>query len=106
MVKSTLDGINIYKFYTLGNIWVIYYVLGEILYEVHIIRCFRRYTLIPNTNFQMPKSYTVGASTKRTTDLKIPVKSDGTADHRFKVPQFVKSDGTRDKRTTLTSSRK
>ena len=54
----------------------------------------------------MPKSYTVGASTKRTTDLKMPVKSDGTVDNRFKIPQFVKTDGTRDKRTTLTSSRK
>jgi hypothetical protein len=52
----------------------------------------------------MPKS--TGASTKRTTDLKIPVKSDGTKDNRYSAPQFVKKDGTRDMRTTLTGIRK
>ena len=51
------------------------------------------------------KSYTTGASTKRTTDLKVPVKSDGTKDKRYAGPQFVKNDGTRDKRTTLTAKR-
>jgi hypothetical protein len=43
----------------------------------------------------MSGKYTTGASTKRTTDLKMPVKSDGTKDKRYTVPQFVKGDGTR-----------
>lgn len=50
-------------------------------------------------------SYTVGASTKRTTDMKMPVKSDGTKDKRYSAPQFTKSDGTRDRRTTPTNKR-
>ena len=54
----------------------------------------------------MPNSYTTGASTKRTTDLKMPVKSDGTKDKRYTAPQFCKTDGTKDKRTTSTSNRK
>ena len=54
----------------------------------------------------MPHSYSTGASTRRTTDMKIPVKSDGTVDKRYTTPQFVKNDGTRDKRTTLTQNRK
>ncbi len=53
----------------------------------------------------MPKSYTTGASTRRTTDLKYPVKSDGTKDNRYSAPQFTKKDGTRDMRTTNTSKR-
>jgi len=53
----------------------------------------------------MPKSYTTGSSTKRTTDLKTPTKSDGTKDQRYSAPQFVKKDGTRDMRTALTSKR-
>lgn len=53
----------------------------------------------------MPKTYTTGASTKRTTDMKFPVKSDGTKDNRYSNPQFTKKDGTRDMRTTLTSKR-
>ena len=40
---------------------------------------------------------------KRTTDLKMPIKKDGTVDNRYSVPQFCKSDGTRDKRTTNTN---
>ena len=48
---------------------------------------------------------TIGSSTKRTTDMKIPVKSDGTKDKRYVTAQFVKSDGTRDMRTTLTGQR-
>ena len=51
------------------------------------------------------KTYVTGASTKRTTDLKIPVKADGTKDKRYTAPQFVKSDGTRDMRTKNTSQR-
>ena len=39
---------------------------------------------------------------KETTDLKMPKKSDETKDNRYKYPQFTKSDGTRDKRTTPT----
>jgi hypothetical protein len=54
----------------------------------------------------MPKSYSVGASTKRTTDLMIPMKADGTKDNRYSNPQFTKKDGTRDMRTTLTGNRK
>jgi len=54
----------------------------------------------------MPKSYTTGASTKRTTDMKIPTKLDGTKDKRFSTPQFTKNDGTRYMRTTLTGKRK
>jgi hypothetical protein len=54
----------------------------------------------------MPAKTTVGSSTRRTTDLKMPIKSDGTKDKRFAAPQFVKSDGTRDMRTKLTGERK
>ena len=54
----------------------------------------------------MPNSYTTGASTKRTTDVKFPVKSDGSKDNRYSIPQFTKKDGTRDMRTTLTGDRK
>ena len=53
----------------------------------------------------MSGKITIGASTKRTTDLKVPVKSDGTKDKRYTMPQFVKNDGTRDKRTTPTNKR-
>lgn len=41
-------------------------------------------------------------STKRTTDLKMPLKSDATIDKRYSYPQFTKSDGKRDMRTTPT----
>lgn len=54
----------------------------------------------------MPASYTTGSSTKRTTDLKMPVKQNGTKDKRYTTPQFCKSDGTKDKRTTNTNNRK
>lgn len=53
-----------------------------------------------------PKSYNVGSSTKRTTDLKIPMKSNGTKDNRYSTPQFTKKDGSRDMRTTLTNNKK
>ncbi len=46
------------------------------------------------------------ASTRKTSDLKMPTKSDGTKDKRFGSAQFVKADGTRDMRTTLTGKRK
>ena len=54
---------------------------------------------------KMPKSYTTGTSTKRTTDLTMPVKTDGTKDNRYSSVQFTKKDGTRDMRTTLTGKR-
>ncbi len=46
------------------------------------------------------------SSTRKTTDLKMPTKSDGSKDKRYAVAQFVKADGTRDMRTTLTGKRK
>lgn len=54
----------------------------------------------------MPGTSVVGSSTKRTTHMKFPTKSDGTRDQRYSAPQFTKSDGTRDLRTTLTGKRK
>lgn len=39
---------------------------------------------------------------KRTTDLKMPLKSNTTPDRRYAYPQFTKSDGKRDMRTTPT----
>ncbi len=50
----------------------------------------------------MPKTTT----TRRTNDLKMPVKADGTKDKRYSAPQFVKKDGSRDMRTTATNKRK
>lgn len=41
-------------------------------------------------------------STKRTTDLKMPLKSDFTKDKHYSYPQFTKGDGKRDMRTTPT----
>jgi len=57
-------------------------------------------------NVKRKMNYTVGASTRRTTDLKIPKKSDGTKDKRYSSPQFVKKDGTKDKRTIPTNKRR
>jgi len=55
----------------------------------------------------MPQKKTlVGVSTNRTTDLRMPVKNDGTSDKRYKYPQFTNGDGHRDMRTTLTSQKK
>lgn len=45
-------------------------------------------------------------STRKTTDMKFPVKSDGTKDKRYTTPQFTKNDGTKDMRTTPTNKRK
>ena len=40
---------------------------------------------------------------KKTTDLKMPLKGDLTKDNRYSYPQFTrKSDGKRDMRTTPT----
>ena len=54
----------------------------------------------------MPASYTTGSSTKRTTDMKAPTKANGSKDKRYSAPQFCKSDGSRDQRTTATANRK
>jgi hypothetical protein len=54
----------------------------------------------------MPRNYTTGSSTNRTTDLRFPTKSDGSRDQRYVNPQFVNANGTRDMRTNLTSQRK
>lgn len=43
---------------------------------------------------------------KSTCDLKMPLKVDGTKDKRYSMPQFVKKDGSRDNRTTVSSKRK
>ncbi len=53
-----------------------------------------------------PTMPSASSSTRKTTDLKMPTKSDGTKDKRYTAPQFVKKDGTRDMRTTRTSERK
>ena len=47
-----------------------------------------------------------GTSTRKTSDLKMPTKTDGSKDKRYAAAQFVKADGTRDMRTTLTGKRK
>jgi len=54
----------------------------------------------------MPRTIVVGASTRRTTDMKFPVKADGTKDNRYTAPQFTKKDGSKDMRTTSTNNRK
>jgi len=43
---------------------------------------------------------------RRTNDFKYPIKTDGTKDKRYSMPQFVNKDGERDMRTTLTNNRK
>ena len=47
----------------------------------------------------MPPKKTA-SSTKRTTHLQTPVKSDGTKAQRYTTAQLCKNDGTRDMRTT------
>ncbi len=54
----------------------------------------------------IPNMPSAASSTRKTTDLKMPTKSDGTKDKRYTAPQFVKKDGTRDMRTTRTGERK
>lgn len=54
----------------------------------------------------MPRNYTTGASTNRTTDMRFPTKSDGTRDNRYSSAQYVNANGKRDMRTLLTSQRK
>jgi hypothetical protein len=43
---------------------------------------------------------------RRTTDLQMPKKTDGTVDNRYTTPQFVNKNGSRDMRTTPTNLRK
>jgi len=44
---------------------------------------------------------------KSNVNMVAPITKSGTIDHRYKFPQHVKKDGTRDKRTNVvTSSRK
>ena len=43
---------------------------------------------------------------RRTTNLKFPIKSDGTKDKRYTMPQFVSKDGSKDMRTILINQRK
>jgi len=54
----------------------------------------------------MPSNTNSSSSTRRTTDLKMPTKKDGSIDKRYSNPQFCKSNGTRDLRTKTTSKRK
>lgn len=56
------------------------------------------YIRIPN----MPKN---SGSTKHTIHLACPKTSSGKPDARYTMPQFVKADGTRDKRCTPTRDR-
>ena len=49
----------------------------------------------------MPKTYTTGASTKRTTHLTTVKTKSGSVDNRYTTQQYTKSDGTRDMRTSL-----
>lgn len=42
---------------------------------------------------------------RKTKDLQMPIKKDGTQDKRYTLPQFCKLDGSRDKRTTNTHNR-
>jgi hypothetical protein len=51
----------------------------------------------------MPKNtVSTSTSTRKTTDLKFPIKNDGTKDERYTMPQFVNKDGKKDMRTTPT----
>lgn len=52
------------------------------------------------------KNTLVQGTTRHTTDLKMPVKSDATKDKRFHYPQFTRTDGKRDLRTTPTHKKK
>lgn len=43
---------------------------------------------------------------KSNANLVAPLTKSGTIDHRYKLPQHVKKDGTRDKRTNVVTSRR
>jgi len=54
----------------------------------------------------MPKNtVSTSTSTRKTTDLKFPIKNDGTKDERYTMPQFVNKDGKKDMCTTPTCKR-
>jgi hypothetical protein len=50
-------------------------------------------------------SATAATNTRKTTDLKSPVKNDGSKDMRYASKQFCNKDGKRDMRTKLTAAR-
>ncbi len=58
----------------------------------------------PKPNFPNMPSATA-TNTRKTTDLKSPVKNDGTKDMRYASKQFCNKDGKRDMRTKLTANR-
>jgi hypothetical protein len=43
---------------------------------------------------------------RKTVDMKMPARKDGGQDKRYKDPQFCKSTGQRDMRTTRTTERR
>ena len=54
----------------------------------------------------MPKTiYASSNNTRTTTDIKMPIKNNGTTDKRYSTAQVTNSNGKRDMRTTLTSKR-
>ncbi len=61
---------------------------------------------IPSLPYNPKKMPATSSSVRKTTDLHMPTKSDGTKDKRYAAPQFVKKDGTRDMRTLRTTERK
>ena len=58
------------------------------------------------SNKQKKGNSTSKTSEKRTSNLHIPLKTDGTKDKRYTSVQFCNSDGKKDKRTTSTRLRK
>ena len=53
----------------------------------------------------LSKMPVAASNTRKTTDLKSPVKNDGTKDMRYASKQFCNKDGKRDMRTKLTAAR-
>jgi hypothetical protein len=49
-----------------------------------------------------PKTNKTTKMMRKTTDLHIPLKKDGSIDKRYTLPQFCKLDGSKDKRTINT----
>jgi len=49
-----------------------------------------------------PKNNT---KSRKTSDLHMSLKKNGSVDKRYTLPQFCKSDGSKDKRTTNTHKR-
>ena len=59
----------------------------------------------PSLPFPKMPSATAATNTRKTTDLKSPVKNDGSKDMRYASKQFCNKDGKRDMRTKLTAAR-